>query len=322
MQPEHIIGLSFLGVGAFFLFATLLLSYICFYKTFYSPKSFEKRNITVIDKSSMIFMQNMDTLDSWKAEVRRLNYKKVSITSFDGLNLVGKYYEIKKGAPIDIIFHGYRGSADRDMNGHLLRSINAGRNVLAVDQRASGESDGYAITFGVNESKDCKSWVDFVVESIDKDAKIVLMGVSMGAATVLTASALDLPKNVVAAICDCGYTSAKEIIMSKMKDMHLAPRFFYPFTALGAKIFGRFNIEENSPFQAMPNAKIPILFIHGTLDDFVPFEMGKRNYTACASKKSFVEFERAGHASSYLLFPDKYLLETEAFLNPILYDEN
>ena len=321
MQTEHIIGLSLLGAGAFLLLASLLLSYICYYKTFYSPKSIEKRNRPVADKSSLVFIQNMDTLDGWKNEVRRLEYKKVSITSFDGLRLVGKYYEIKKGAPIDIIFHGYRGSADRDMDGHLLRSVNSGRNVLAVDQRASGESDGCTITFGINESKDCKDWVDFVVENIDKDAKIVLMGVSMGAATVLTASAFDLPKNVVAAICDCGYTSAKEIIMSKMKDMHLNPKFFFPFAALGAKIFGHFDIGESSPFLSMPNAKIPILFIHGKADDFVPFEMGKLNYNACASKKQFVEFERVGHASSYLLFPDKYRLATEEFLNPILYEE-
>lgn len=318
MEIQHIIILSVLGIAVLALLFTFLISYICYHKTFYSPAKVEKRKRIFVKKASFIFIQNMDTLSEWKEQVRSLPSKDVSITSFDGLKLVGRYYETKKGAPIEILFHGYRGSADLDMDGHLLRVVNSGRNVLAVDQRASGDSEGTSITFGINESNDCLRWTEFVVNNIDKNAKIILTGVSMGAATVLTASALDLPKNVVAIIADCGYTSAKEIIMATMKDMHLSPSFFYPFAIIGGKLFGHFDIDESSPIEAMKNAKVPIIFIHGDRDDFVPYEMGKRNYEACTSQKKFVTFERAGHASSYLLNQKRYSSEIEDFLNPIL----
>ena len=318
MELKHIIGASLVGALVLALIFTFVISYICYYKTFHESPKKEKRKNKVMKNASLVFVQHMDTITDWKQNVLSLPYKDVSITSNDGLKLVGRYYENKKGAPIEILFHGYRGSALRGMTGHLLRAFKAGRNVLAVDQRASGESEGSTITFGVKESLDCKLWTEFAVKEIDKDAKIVITGVSMGAATVLTASSLELPENVVAAVADCGYTSAKEIIMQTMKDMHLSPKFFYPFAVIGGKLFGNFDIEERSPFDSMKNARIPILFIHGKLDDFVPYEMGQRNYEACSTQKNFITFERAGHASSYLLNSERYYNELEAFLEPIL----
>lgn len=129
----------------------------------------------------------------------------------------------------------------------------------------------------------------------------------MGASTVLIASAKELPENVVSVVADCGYTSAKAIIKKCIKDIHLPPALLYPFIKLGGKIFGKFDVEETSPIEAMKNCKVPVLFIHGDDDAFVPCSMSKENYRACVSKKELLIIKGAGHGLSYPVAPDKYV---------------
>ena len=300
---------------------TLLISYICYYKTFYSPKNRDKRNDSksVVKKTEFIFEMYGEQLIKWHDEVSQLEYKDVFIEAFDKIKLHAKYYEAKKGAPIEILFHGYRGSADRDMNAAVKRAIENGRNALAVDQRGGGKSMGTAISFGVNEGRDCVQWVNYAVENIDKNAKIILCGVSMGAATVLHASGLGLPKNVVGIVADCGYTSAKEMILDTMRGMNLPAKLLYPFSKFGAKLYGHFDIDEITPLQMVPKSTTPTIFFHGDEDTFVPCEMSKRNFEACgASNKKFVAIKGAGHATAYLTDPETYRNELFAFLDTVL----
>ena len=320
MEIEHII-LIVLGVLAIcwlILLACFVIACVCFFKTFYSPKSRKKMKNKVVDKASDIFIKNIDKLHAWRDEVASYPYEDVYITSFDGLKLHGKYYKVHENAPIEIFFHGYRGSADRDMNGGVLRALTHGRNALAVDQRGGGASEGTVITFGVNESRDCEKWIDYVI-SREANVKIILSGVSMGAATVLIASGRDLPKNVVGIVADCGYTSQKEMIMDTMYRMHLPAKLFYPFAILGGQLFGHFNIDEVTPFEMMPKSKIPTIFYHGDNDAFVPHEMSKKKYDACAStNKRLVTIEGAGHAAAFLVNQEMYMKELEAFLAPLV----
>ena len=298
-----------------------LVSYICYYKTFYSSLDRTKKNDAVIKKTSFIFELYGERLVAWRKEVEQIPYEDLFIESFDGIKLHAKYYEAKKGEPIEILFHGYRGSANRDMNAAIKRALDHGRNVLAVDHRAGGKSDGTTITFGVNESRDCLKWVDYAINNIDKNAKIVLLGVSMGAATVLMASGMDLPKNVVAVVADCGYTSAKEMRIATVRDMHLPAKLLYPFIKLGGKLYGHFDIEELTPLQLMPNSTVPTIFFHGDNDEFVPHDMSKKNFDACGAKnKKFVTIEGAGHATAYLTDTEKYTKELLDFINPLLYE--
>ena len=118
-------------------------------------------------------------------------YEDVFITSFDGLRLHAKFYAAPDPkAPVQIMFHGYKSAAERDFCGGLREGIDGGFNVLLVDQRAHGESEGKYLTFGVNERFDCLSWANYAAERFGRDVKIYLYGISMGAATVLMASAL------------------------------------------------------------------------------------------------------------------------------------
>ena len=146
---------------------------------------------------------------------------------------------------------------------------NSGYNLLLIEQRALGGSEGRTITFGIKEKYDCLSWINYAIERFGKDVKIILGGVSMGAATVLMASALDLPKNVKCISADCGYTSPEAIIRKVCReDMGIPDWLGFPFVRLGARIYGGFSILDGGAIEAVKQAKVPLMIMHGDEDDF------------------------------------------------------
>lgn len=247
-------------------------------------------------------------------QLKEITAEDVFINSFDGLKLHGRYYHVKDGAPLDIQFHGYNGNAMRDFCGGNKISRESGHNSLLIDQRAHGMSRGKTISFGINERKDCLSWVRYAVERFGEDTEIVLSGVSMGAATVLMASDLGLPKNVKAIVADCGYSSPKAIINKVMRDSGLPDKLMYPFVWLGAMVFGKFNLTESSAVSAVPESDVPILIIHGGADDFVPCYMAEEIYKACRSEKKLLIVPGAGHGMSYLVDKDLYEKTVKDFI--------
>lgn len=254
-------------------------------------------------------LSNIDKLEALECEP-------VTTKSHDGLTLFGRYYKREKEDVIEIDFHGYRGHAMRDYCGGCFISKDNGISSLIVDQRSHGNSEGNAITFGVKERFDVVSWVEYVLSRFGKDTKIILSGVSMGAATVLMASELDLPENVVCILADCPYSSPKEIISKVARDRKFPDKLVYPFIKLSAKLFASINLEAASPIEAVKNTNIPILIVHGDDDRYVPYEMGKSVFEACASdKKKMLTVKGAGHAISYFLETEEYTKAVTEFVN-------
>ena len=281
-------------------FAALLTSFICYRMVFHSPKRKPLGPDEYEIPEGEIYEVYREDMIEWTKQIRAMPHEDVEIVSHDGLTLRGKYFMKSPELPVEILFHGYKGTAERDLCGAVERAFDVNRNALIVNHRAAGPSDGHVISFGINERRDCLRWIDFAIQKFGKDVKLVITGISMGAATVMMASGEDLPSNVISVLADCGYTSPKEIICKVVRDMKLPVKLLYPFIKLGAKLYGRFNLEEASPIEAMKKCTVPIVFVHGDADDFVPYEMSKRLFEACASeKKILITVPGAGHGLAF-----------------------
>jgi fermentation-respiration switch protein FrsA (DUF1100 family) len=190
--------------------------------------------------------------------------------------------------------------------------LELGYNLLMVDHRAHGGSDGHTISFGKRESSDCLLWIDYIIKNFGEDKKITLQGVSMGAATVILASAMEnLPKNVVAVMADCPYSSAKDIIKKVMKDAKIPSAMYLP-TRLGGMIFGKFDPSGVDVAKAAANSKVPILLVHGAADGFVPHYMSEK--IALSAMVEFHSFPGADHGISYLVDTERYRALSADFL--------
>lgn len=285
----------------------LLIAWVCFRMAFLVTEKQKLQAMESCVPDGEIYEPFRGCMEAWTKEARLLPHTELSIRSFDGLTLRGKYYEYAPGAPVELMFHGYRGTAERDLSGGVQRCFALGRSALIVDQRASGNSDGNVISFGVNESRDCLSWLDLMISTFGPDVKIILTGISMGAATVMMAAGRPLPKNVVGVLADCGYTSAQDIIKKTIREMKLPPKLAYPFVKLGARLYGHFDLDELPPVEAMEKCSVPVIFFHGDADDFVPCWMSQKNFEACTARKQLVLVPGAGHGLSYPVDQQAYL---------------
>lgn len=250
-------------------------------------------------------------------EMAALPGERVFIRSHDGLTLSGMYYHVAEDAPLQIQFHGYRGSPIRDFCGGNKLARGMGHNTLVIDQRGLGKSGGHTITFGVKERLDCLAWVHYATERWTK-TDIFLSGVSMGATTVLMAGGLELPAQVKGVIADCPFASPEEIIAKVCRDMRIPPALALPFIRLGARIFGGFNLRAADAAEAVKHAKIPMLILHGEDDRFVPCEMSERIQRANPAMVRRFTFPGAGHGLSYLVDAQRYERLTKEFIDECL----
>lgn len=233
-------------------------------------------------------------------------FEEVSITSHDGRKLAARYYHVKDGAPLEIQCHGYKGNAIRDFCGNWQVAREQGRNVLLIDQRCHGKSEGHTITFGILERRDVLEWICWANGRFGK-IPVLLSGVSMGAATVLMVAGMELPENVKAVIADCPYDAPANIIKKVLgQDMGMPVKLVYPLIRFGGILYGRFNLNADSPLEAVKRAKVPVLLIHGDDDRFVPYEMSCSLHRAAPEKIRFHTVHGSGHALNYAMAPEEY----------------
>ncbi len=241
------------------------------------------------------------------------------ITTSDGLRLSGKY--ITAAVPTHktvIAFHGYRSCGTYEFSVITDMYHKHNFNVMLVDNRAHGESEGNHIGFGALDRYDVCEWAKYVSGQIDSEAEIYLHGISMGGASVLMASCLDLPDNVKGLISDCAFTSAKDImetILSKKSKIPMKP-FILGASGICKKVAG-YSFNQASTLDALSRTTLPVLFIHGTADTFVPPEMTQKNYDVCVSEKQLIMVEGAGHAECFYHSPELYEKSVFDFIDNI-----
>ena len=299
-----------LAVLAFLVIITLAISLWIYFLAFYNKKDRDvSRDVLKGPDYDPFHDEMVEIID----RAIKIPFEEVRITSCDGRSLYGRIYFRKEGAPFHIQFNGYKGNGIRDFSGGMQLALSAGGNVLLVDQRSHGKSDGHTISFGIKERFDVKSWAEFVIDRYGNDTKIFVEGVSMGAGTVLMASDIGLPDNVRGIVADCPYSSPFDIVYDVGKRIIKIAPVIKPFVFTSALIFGHFNIFASSAVKAVKNTNIPILLIHGTGDHFVPFSMSEQIYASNPERITFVSVEGAPHGLSCLKNHQKYETAVKAF---------
>lgn len=241
-------------------------------------------------------------MEERKVFVMAQPHSDVYITSYDGLKLHATYFpaiqnDIRK---VVICFHGYTGEG---LSNHIAIAdyfLKHGYAILLPDARAHGQSEGEYIGFGCLDKKDALGWINWVIQECGDDVKIMLHGTSMGGATVLMTSGLDLPDNVKGIVSDCGFTSPKEVFTHVLNNMYHLPAFpaIQGADLINKKLAG-YGMDECNARNEVKKAKVPILFIHGSEDTFVPCSMCHEIYDNCSSPKRKLIVEGASHAESY-----------------------
>lgn len=270
--------------------------------------------------------KDIDAVASWyrhypiAKEGRRwlesMPYINVYIKSFDGLRLYGALLE-NYSDKIVICVHGFTGSGKKDFASLAQAYYKNGYNVLLVDNRAHGQSEGKYVGFGVLDRLDLRNWVKYVINRFGSNVQVFLHGISMGAATVLMASSI-MPKNVRGIIADCGFTSVYEIFEYVLKrDYHL-PKFpIIYLTNIMSKIRAGYGYKDVNTTAEIARSDIPILFIHGENDEFVPLWMTMKNYSHCKAYKELFIVKESEHAESHYIDKKGYERRILTFIEKI-----
>lgn len=304
MKIFSIIMLIILGLILVVLAGYLLLVRITFRKAL-GRKNLSKR----LDSKSKLINQYDIDLCWWD----KYKFTELTIASEDGLKLKGHFYQsgVDKTA---LLIHGY-GSDYREMQKYAKMFISMGYNVLVVENRAHGKSEGSMIGMGWFDKEDVLAWINVLVEK-DPKCKIVLFGVSMGGTAVCMTAGLNLPSNVVCGISDCAFANVYDQIqyVFMKKESKLKKHILSTFYKYMKRVY-YFDMKNADAMISLQTCKIPMMFIHGKDDDYVPVE----NAMKLAGKipdfrKSVYLVDGAGHALSYVVNPMRYEFKVREFL--------
>ena len=255
--------------------------------------------------------KNLNDAQRWLEE--KSNYSDKYIESYDKLQL-HSYVVSQNSNKWAIVVHGYGGSG-KLMSDKSKYFYDMGYNVLIPDLRGHGKSEGDYIGMGWKDRLDIISWINFIIKE-NPNAEIVLHGTSMGAATVLMTSGENLPSNVKAIVADCAYTSAWDEFSYQLETYLKVPSYYIlNVTNMVTKLKAGYSLKEASALECVKKATVPILYIHGDKDKFVPYSMMDKLYDATNSPKEKLTIEGGEHANSDLVSPFLYWLTVEDFLN-------
>ena len=263
--------------------------------------------------------QHMEFIQERKEYMLAQPHEDKWIQSEDGLRLHATWFPNNDCKKIVICFHGYTSQGMSDYIGLSGYYLKHGYSMLLVDERAHGQSEGTYIGFGCLDRKDAMKWIKYIIESCGEDVQILLHGTSMGGATVLMTSGLELPPQVKGIISDCAFTSPKEVFTHVLKHMIHLPAFpiMQISNVLNQKLAG-YGLDDCNAAREVKNAKVPILFIHGSADTFVPCSMCDEIYNNCASPKQRFVVEGAAHAESYYKDTQGYDEVLDVFIGGVI----
>lgn len=283
-------------------------------------------------KETFVRNDKLDTTPAWyeyinanqegREYIYSLNPEDLYINSFDNLKLHALFINNNTNKTI-ICVHGYKakdGLYDFGMSAKFLNTLNY--NLLFVDNRAHGLSQGKYIGFGVLDSIDVNSWVDYLVTNMNQET-IILYGMSMGAATVLNTDSSPSDSSpcsspVKAIIADCGFASGYDEVAYQIKKMYHLPSFpLVPISNILLKLLAKYSLKDKEAYKSIKNYKNNLLIIHGSRDHFVPTSDAYKIFDNATCKKKLLIIKDASHAKSYLKDTELYEQTIREFLDEI-----
>ena len=299
-----------LGIIGFIILFIIIAVFMMYRLIFFSPRKGQLSDLNLTKSKNFKGYEEVmkENILSFMAKP----YEDVYIESFDKLKLHARYYEVNKSNKVALLLHGYKGTAYRDFNCISKIIFEQGYSVLLIDQRAHGLSKGHVITFGVRETKDLLGWIDYVNKRFN-NPEILLVGVSMGAFTMLNAAdKIDKDTKIIA---DCPYASPKEILRNTIKSVRLPVWLFYPLLNLTCHIFGHESLNKTSSYDSIKNSDNKILIIHGDKDHVIPYIDSKKLADTYPNKIRYELFKNADHGVSALVDYNRYQKVVKEFLN-------
>lgn len=250
------------------------------------------------------------------------NFTEFSLKNERGETLKAFYLEAaEKSDKYMLCAHGYRNQGKGEFRFITKFYHENGYNVLLVDHTASGASEGKRISFGHYESRDMTLWIQFLLDRFGDDIKIALHGISMGSATVLLlAGNEELPSNVKFVISDCGYTKLNDLFTDVLKVPKALSAPLMKSVDLVNIIKNGYSYYSISPVDAVKKIKLPVLFVHGIADGFIPVKMAQEMYDVCESEKDILLVEHAGHTASYRKDSEAYERKIKKFTEKYMED--
>lgn len=267
-----------------------------------------QRKGTGQEKIDQQWLNKQSTTQKWELQADKTKQK-----------LVGFYYPAASHTVKTIVVaHGYQGD-HYAMASYIKMFHELGYNVLAPDDRGSGISSGRYITFGYPDSRDYLKWVNLVLAKNGNTSEIGLFGVSMGGATVMMMSGLKLPPQVKAIVEDCGYDSVENELAYQLKQQFNVPKEpMITASLLVARFRVGYNFRQGNSVKALHHNKLPVFFIHGQKDSYVPTEMVYKNYAATRGKKELWLTPKTKHADSQKNYPHEYRKKVSQFFEKYL----
>lgn len=294
------------------LFVVLISSYVIYRRVFYTPLP-HQNDIKVIYKGEQHKRFRNETLVlTEKLAERECEF--VHIKNRDFLELEGRYYHHSDSAPVIICAHGYRSMGVRDFCASADILFSLGLNVLLISQRGCMGSDGHTVTFGIRERDDLLEWVDYVQERFGKNVPLYLMGVSMGAYTVLSVSSSLGGTNIRGIIADCPYSSSWGIINKVIRSAHIPPFLLDWLVEITTLLWGGFRLQRKGAVEEVATCNTPILIIHGKSDNLVPCSMSEDIYRSNKEMVKLSLYEGADHTMCSFIDSERYRQEITAFI--------
>ena len=251
--------------------------------------------------------------DAW---VDTKDYDHIVIKNHENKSIHGLIVTQKE--PTDkwlICVHGYT-SGPKGMGSYAMHYYDKGFNILLPSLRGHDLSEHQHISMGWLDRLDIVDWIQYLINTYDRDIQIVLHGVSMGSATVMMTTGEHLPFNVKCCVADCGFSSVWDEFKNELKATYHLSTFPTLYSAsLVSKVFGGYGFKEASSIEQLKKSKTPTLFIHGEKDEFVPYRMLDLNYNAASCEKEKLSIPDAEHADSHLIHPEIYWPEVFKFVD-------